>query len=288
MKQVRFHREAEAELTEAQAWYRSRSEVAAQAFALEIDHAIKSIAETPERSPTGRRGERRFVLSRFPYTVLYRVRADHVFVTAVAHQADGRAIGILASKRGPSLSHRRRSDFWMRPGKVDEPRRVIGEPRDAKREVALRIGRVVRRRVYEVVDRRGWDAHQAVDAGHTIDGEFRHTLRQWNADDGAARRSSNDVDDLVDSQRRGIGELVARDSRGRLSSTQRIESVDDEVARDDVEAVSRWLAYDWQKGHARLTQDPLDCEVRSVEFLRLAGAAVADDDRWPINRHRQS
>ncbi len=66
MKQVRFHREADAELTEAEAWYRSRSEVAAQAFALEIDRAIKSIAEAPERWPTGRRGERRFVLSRFP------------------------------------------------------------------------------------------------------------------------------------------------------------------------------------------------------------------------------
>ncbi len=49
MKQVRFHREADAELTEAEAWYRSRSEVAAQAFALEIDRAIKSIAEAPER-----------------------------------------------------------------------------------------------------------------------------------------------------------------------------------------------------------------------------------------------
>ncbi len=34
MKEVRFHREAEAELIEAETWYRSRSEVAAQAFAL--------------------------------------------------------------------------------------------------------------------------------------------------------------------------------------------------------------------------------------------------------------
>ena len=85
--QVRFHREADEELAEAQNWYRERSEVAAQAFALEIDHAIESIAEAPQRWPQGRRGERRFTLDRFPYTVLYRVRADYVFITAVAHQS---------------------------------------------------------------------------------------------------------------------------------------------------------------------------------------------------------
>jgi plasmid stabilization system protein ParE len=87
MKPVTFHREADQELTEAEAWYYERSEIAAHAFALEIDHAIRSIAEAPLRWPKGRRGERRFVLDRFPYTVLYRVRDDHVFITAVAHQS---------------------------------------------------------------------------------------------------------------------------------------------------------------------------------------------------------
>jgi plasmid stabilization system protein ParE len=59
---VRFHLEADQELTEATNWYRERSVVAAQAFTLEIDHAIASIAEAPLRWPQGRRGERRFVL----------------------------------------------------------------------------------------------------------------------------------------------------------------------------------------------------------------------------------
>jgi plasmid stabilization system protein ParE len=63
-----------------------RSAVAAQAFALEIDPAIKSIADTPERWPEATRGERRFILPRFPYSILYRIRSDAVFVVAVAHQ----------------------------------------------------------------------------------------------------------------------------------------------------------------------------------------------------------
>jgi len=49
MKEVRFHREAEAQLREAEAWDRSRSEVAAQAFALEIASAVNTIADAPER-----------------------------------------------------------------------------------------------------------------------------------------------------------------------------------------------------------------------------------------------
>jgi plasmid stabilization system protein ParE len=84
---VIFHQEADQELEEATAWYRARSDLAAQAFALEIDHAIRSISEAPLRWPQARRGERRFVLDRFPYTVLYRVKGDHAFITAVAHQS---------------------------------------------------------------------------------------------------------------------------------------------------------------------------------------------------------
>jgi toxin ParE1/3/4 len=87
MNAVRFHPEAEEELAEAREWYEERSEIAAQAFALEIDRAVGRIVEAPLRYPNGWRGEHRFVLNRFPFTILYRVRVDHVFITAVAHQS---------------------------------------------------------------------------------------------------------------------------------------------------------------------------------------------------------
>lgn len=87
MKQVRFHPEAQQELEEHESWYRERSEIAAQGFLLELDHAVTSVAESPERWPPGRRGERRFVFRRYPFTLMYRVRRDHIFITAVAHQS---------------------------------------------------------------------------------------------------------------------------------------------------------------------------------------------------------
>jgi toxin ParE1/3/4 len=87
MKQVRFHPEAQEELQKHEVWYRERSELAAQGFLLQVEHAIRSVAEAPERWPTGSRGEHRFVFLRYPFTLLYRIKGDVVFVTAVAHQS---------------------------------------------------------------------------------------------------------------------------------------------------------------------------------------------------------
>ena len=87
MKSVRFHSEAEEELLQHEAWYRERSEVAAQGFLLELEHAIAAVSEAPGRWPIGRRGERPYVFPRYPFTLLYRVREDYVFVTAVAHHS---------------------------------------------------------------------------------------------------------------------------------------------------------------------------------------------------------
>jgi toxin ParE1/3/4 len=87
MRRLRVHPEADEEVIAARKWYEARSEVAAQAFALEIDHAIEQILEAPLRYPVGPRGERRFILNRFPYTILYRISTDYVFITAIAHQS---------------------------------------------------------------------------------------------------------------------------------------------------------------------------------------------------------
>jgi toxin ParE1/3/4 len=87
VKSLRFYPEADVELMSAHAWYRARSSVAAQAFAIEIDGAIKQILHAPSRYALGPRGEHRYVMARFPYTLIYRVRIDHVFITAIAHQS---------------------------------------------------------------------------------------------------------------------------------------------------------------------------------------------------------
>lgn len=97
MKRVLFHPEAELEVLAHERWYRDRSDVAAQGFLLELDAAVRLVAEAPDRWPLQTRGERRYVFPRYPFALLYRVQEDQVFITAVAHQS--RRLGYWRHRR---------------------------------------------------------------------------------------------------------------------------------------------------------------------------------------------
>ncbi len=86
MAEVRIGEEAEAEYTEAQAWYQARSTRAAAGFEAEIASALERIGESPEQFPVcDEEGYRFALLSRYPYCLIYRVVNDVVQVVAFAH-----------------------------------------------------------------------------------------------------------------------------------------------------------------------------------------------------------
>jgi plasmid stabilization system protein ParE len=75
-------------LLEAEAaarWYAERSPSAALAFSDEIDLAESAIVQSPEAWPAYDHGTRRYLLRRFPYSVVYRVESTRVLLVAVAH-----------------------------------------------------------------------------------------------------------------------------------------------------------------------------------------------------------
>jgi plasmid stabilization system protein ParE len=84
---VKLFPEAEAEVIANERWYARRSPSAAAAFIAEIDGALARIGESPEAWPPYRGGNRRYILHRFPYSLVYRIDdQDHVvYVVAVAH-----------------------------------------------------------------------------------------------------------------------------------------------------------------------------------------------------------
>jgi plasmid stabilization system protein ParE len=84
-RSVELHPEAVAEARAARLWYAERSVAAAEGFMTELDHAVASVAETPERWGTGPHGTRRYHLRRYPYRLVYRLVTDAVQVIAVAH-----------------------------------------------------------------------------------------------------------------------------------------------------------------------------------------------------------
>jgi toxin ParE1/3/4 len=73
--------EAEAGVT----WYLERSRGAAEHFLAELERALEAILEAPDRWPPYYRDTRRYVLYKFPYSVIYRAFGTVVRIYALAH-----------------------------------------------------------------------------------------------------------------------------------------------------------------------------------------------------------
>ena len=84
-KPYRVDNEAWAEVEAAFRWYAERSDDASSAFLLEIIESFETIAATPERWPEFFHGTRRYLLHRFPFSIVYLDEPDAVTVVAVAH-----------------------------------------------------------------------------------------------------------------------------------------------------------------------------------------------------------
>lgn len=82
---VELHPEALDEAREARHWYAQRNPTAAQRFMKELDHAIEQISSNPDRWPIHLYGTRRYLLRRFPYLLVFRVKNDAVEVLACQH-----------------------------------------------------------------------------------------------------------------------------------------------------------------------------------------------------------
>jgi plasmid stabilization system protein ParE len=80
-----FHPEAEQELYEAAARYESEVPELGFRFADEVERVIRLLLERPELGSRLEDELRHFVLRRFPFSVVYAVVSDVVYVVAVAH-----------------------------------------------------------------------------------------------------------------------------------------------------------------------------------------------------------
>jgi plasmid stabilization system protein ParE len=78
---------ATTELREALEWYRTRSPRAAAELWLRVQDARRSITIFPNAAPAMGPKTRRFILSGFPYDVVYRVTSDEILIIAYAHHS---------------------------------------------------------------------------------------------------------------------------------------------------------------------------------------------------------
>jgi plasmid stabilization system protein ParE len=94
---VSFHPLAEQELNDAASYYNTVSPGLGVIFLDEVEHALNQIHEHPNAAPLVNRVVRRKVVRRFPYSIMYSVQADTIWILAIANQ-----------KRRPFYWHGRR------------------------------------------------------------------------------------------------------------------------------------------------------------------------------------
>jgi toxin ParE1/3/4 len=84
-KRVEYHEGATADVKRAVAWYQKRSPKAALDFIEELHRAAATIREAPDRWPPGKNNTRRFLLWRFPFSIIYSEQESVITIWAVAH-----------------------------------------------------------------------------------------------------------------------------------------------------------------------------------------------------------
>ena len=83
---VIFHDRAEEELNEAAGYYARARPGLGDAFLDEVHRAVEALLAAPLAGAVVEGDVRWWLVKRFPYSVVYRIRDDHVRILAIAHQ----------------------------------------------------------------------------------------------------------------------------------------------------------------------------------------------------------
>jgi plasmid stabilization system protein ParE len=83
---ITFHEAAALEVIEAAGFYERECPGLGATFLDEVQTALRTLGEFPEGAPLLRGRLRRKVLLRFPYILMYSVRAGQIRILAVAHE----------------------------------------------------------------------------------------------------------------------------------------------------------------------------------------------------------
>ena len=84
---LEFHPEAELELIEAAVHYERQVPGLGERFESEIRHATDILLDQPEIGLRADPDLRKFILTRFPFTLYYSFTADALRIESVAHQS---------------------------------------------------------------------------------------------------------------------------------------------------------------------------------------------------------
>ena len=83
---VVFHPEAHAEMIEQARYYESKTAGLGSDFLTAVEEATQRIEQFPKAGPIDRANIRKRLVAGFPFTILYEVQPDRIYIAAVMHQ----------------------------------------------------------------------------------------------------------------------------------------------------------------------------------------------------------
>ena len=81
-----FHPEAHEEMIESARFYERKSEGFGSDFLTAVEETTHRIEQFPEAGPIEKANIRQRLVSGFPFTILYEIQPDRIFIAAVMHQ----------------------------------------------------------------------------------------------------------------------------------------------------------------------------------------------------------
>ena len=87
MPKIVFHPEIASEIKASYNWYQEQATGLGDDFIAELEAAYDAITELPETWPKFQKGFRRFLLTRFPYSIVYKDTNKSIFVVAIMHNS---------------------------------------------------------------------------------------------------------------------------------------------------------------------------------------------------------
>ncbi len=87
MLDIVFHPDIEHEVKASYDWYQNQAMGLGDDFLVELEAAYQTIIELPDTWPKFQNGFRRFLLRKFPFSVIYQCNQNTIYVVAVMHNS---------------------------------------------------------------------------------------------------------------------------------------------------------------------------------------------------------
>jgi plasmid stabilization system protein ParE len=87
VKPLRFHPDVNIDIKGSYEWYEEKSKGLGERFISELEHAYEAIGYFPQTWSPFEHGFHRYILPRFPFSVIYKDTSDIVYVLAVMHNS---------------------------------------------------------------------------------------------------------------------------------------------------------------------------------------------------------